>query len=120
MKIGYSLAAFVFLILSSTFPASAELKSLSANSMLPACKLFVGNDPVPVDMQFRVGVCMGMVIAASEIGEGEKEVCVREGVSYIQGVKVVINWIEKNPQISDLPFSLIALSAMKSAFPCPK
>lgn len=119
MKIGYSLAVVGLLVVSGTHPAFAELKSLSANNLLPACKLFAEGGQVPASVQFQVGICVGMVIAASEVGEGEKEVCVREGVSYVQGVKVVINWIEKNPQISDLPFSLLALEAMKSSFPFP-
>jgi hypothetical protein len=116
--------------------ASAAEDLQSANAFLPYCKSAI--DSSLVFNGFAEGMCMGIVVAlahvagASDVGmsalneEGKlrmlkerwRSLCIPNGVTQGQLVRVVVRYLEARPQRLHEPFAEFALEALFDAWPC--
>jgi len=85
----------VAILLALTMPASAQENPHSANSYMPGCRDFIadnwGRDA------YQRGKCIGF-IAGLIYEAAETSFCLPRGVTYEQGVHVVVAYIEARPQ----------------------
>jgi hypothetical protein len=112
------------LILASPVGAqdNKQVDGASANYMLPFCKawlMWVDEHKIP-DTRLS-GLCPGTVGAlmwASSELKGTYATCIPSSVPNIQGVRVVVRFLEDNPQWLDRDFRVLAIAAFKLAWPC--
>jgi len=116
----YTVAAAVFL--SASAATAVEDATLSADlpavSMLPACKAFIADDaPRDIYVLFEAGRCIGLIqglgYAPRLVG-----VCPPAEVTYAQRARVAVTYIEARPERMHEDFRVLAVEAMKIAWPC--
>jgi hypothetical protein len=97
--------------------ASAAEDVTSANFVLLNCRGFI-NRSVPDDPAALIaqGYCLGFIEGL--VYGGGKAICVPSGVTTGQAFKVVIAYIEVRPARMHEPFRILALEALRSAWPC--
>jgi len=105
----------VAILLALTIPASAQS---SANEMLSGCKGLAGDRTPPAREALRQGRCAGYV--AGLVYARSVFLCVPEGATPEQGVRVVIKYIEARPERMHEPFGKLALEALEEAWPCKR
>ena len=112
--------AVAILLLALTVPASAQDTSVqrSANEMLSGCKGLIGDKTPPLREALRQGRCAGYV--AGLVYARSVFLCVPEGATPEQGVRVVIKYIEARPERMHEPFGKLALEALEEAWPCKR
>jgi hypothetical protein len=98
----------VAILLALTIPASAQS---SANEMLSGCT-------PPLREALRQGRCAGYV--AGLVYARSVFLCVPEGATPEQGVRVVVKYIEARPERMHEPFGKLALEALEEAWPCKR
>jgi hypothetical protein len=103
----------VAILFALTMPASAEI--YSANSILPGCKAIVADHPATFDM----GRCAGFVHALFFAVDG-RHFCWPQGVTIGQAVAVVVKYIEARPERMHEHFGMLAIEAMREAWPCKR
>jgi hypothetical protein len=103
-------------------------KAATANEVLPACKLYLS----VVDRHGRVsqseiprlmdaGECLGAVYAMLTVSHTLAEplkFCPPVDFDAEQGVRVVVAYIEKRPGRGREDFTMLALEALRSKWPC--
>jgi hypothetical protein len=105
----------VAILLALTMPAGAQS---SANEMLSGCKGLIGDKTPPLREALRQGRCAGYV--AGLVYARSVYLCVPEGATPEQGVRVVIKYIEARPERMHEPFGKLALEALEQAWPCKR
>jgi hypothetical protein len=102
-------------------PAAAQSQTITGIRMLPGCKANLNN--APADM-FAQGVCVGAIstqmfnaYAARPDTTGS---CPPETVTVEQGVRVVVAYLEANPQRLHESFNWLVVHALRQAWPCKK
>jgi hypothetical protein len=118
MKYATLLLLTVLLFLS--FPvARGQLSVSDGNDLLPRCKAFVDSSENPnwkdSHEAFSVGYCLGLV---NGISFSAPDVCPTQGVTVLQEVRVVVKYLEDNPQILNLNGAMLTERALSRAFPC--
>lgn len=107
----------LFIVLLIIFPWSEveanEPDYYSGNYMLPHCQHYTSND------RFDVwdGVCGGIVETLVFMGRefsNNFKICAPKGVSPVQAVRVVVNYMQNHPEELHVPFKLIATRALRS------
>jgi Rap1a immunity proteins len=90
----------------------------SANDMMPACRDFINSssDTTP----FSRGVCAGTIGTILAFGRHVGTHCAPLRVSNGQALRVVIQYIDKQPARLHEKFGLLAIEAMQEAWPCKK
>lgn len=96
-------------------PASAQS---SANEMLSGCKGLIGDKTPILREALRQGRCEGYV--AGLVYARSVFLCMPEGATLEQGVRVVINYIEARSERMQEPFGKLALEALEEAWPCKR
>src|SRR5579863_5262613 len=89
----------------------------SANFMVPYCRLVI-SDP---GRDFWSGTCFGEIVAllnAEPFLSVDLKACVPSGVTPAQATQVVLNYIDARPQLMHKAFLVLAVDAMKAAWPC--
>jgi Rap1a immunity proteins len=110
----------VAILLALTMPANAEENLASANSYLPGCRYFVvDNWAGGVREAYQRGQCSGFIAGLIYEAAGTS-LCMPSGVTYEQGVRIVIAYIEARPQRMHESFGLLALEALTAAWPCKR
>jgi hypothetical protein len=86
----------------------------SANFVMPGCR-----DEQPTDntRYFKTGICYGKI---SGLAYMQKESCPPRGVTDSQKVRVVVAYIDARPARLQEDFRILALEAMKAAWPCKR
>jgi Rap1a immunity proteins len=95
-------------------PAAADTSS--GNYYLPHCQRMVRGDA-----DFLTGACFGQVVAIDDLRDvllPGLRWCTPEGVTRRQVVRVVVRWMEGNPNQLHLPLWAIAQLALRAAWPC--
>jgi hypothetical protein len=98
--------------------SKAEEDIYSANFMLEACK------ENPKESVFLRGVCAGQlqsIVLLASVGmleSGNAKICPPPQVTLGQAKKVVIKYIEQQPEDMHQPFLLLAIVALSKAWPC--
>jgi hypothetical protein len=95
----------------------------SANYLLPACKNFlVTGDSRPITSAFYQGVCVGTVdtlhLLIRILPETPFRSCPPNQVTTGQELRVIIAYIEARPQRMHENFRILAIEAMREAWPC--
>ncbi|MBT3304876.1 MAG: hypothetical protein HN377_00165 [Alphaproteobacteria bacterium] len=90
----------------------------SANYNLPGCQDFVEGTKVASDIE--VGFCVGRVGGIWSMLTVFEEVCSPKGVTNKQIVQVIIQYITQRPARMHERFDLLALEALRLAWPCEK
>jgi hypothetical protein len=106
----------------------ASANAASANDVLAACKLYlsvvdrhgaVSQSEIPHLLD--AGECLGAVYAMLTVSHTLAEplkFCPPVEFDAEQGVRVVVAFIEKQPERSSEDFTTIALEALRSKWPC--
>ena len=117
------------LLLTATLTVQAGGRSTTdGNSLLEGCGAAVrsldgGGQKVPD--AFAMGQCFGIldgVVGSAQIMEKQLpatlRTCIPENYSHGQGVRIVVKYLNENPQSLDLPASFLVMMSLKTAFPC--
>ena len=94
-------------------PVLAEDDQTSGNYWLHECK----KDPKQLAQSsgsFQYGWCFGVVYGLSL----HPQICVPTQVPVVQEMDVVLKYLDVHPETRHKPFRLLALEALKEAFPC--
>jgi hypothetical protein len=114
--IGVALAAFF------GQPAlSQSIKPNSGNAYLPACRVAArSEDPKAAEIA-KASYCLGMVsalVGVVPLLEPRYRFCFPKDGDTGQAVRVVVAFLEKNPSMLHEDFRMLALIAMREAWPC--
>ena len=93
----------------------------TGNDYLPACRAALTPGTTPNDPRanlFRQGLCVGMV--SIYMHEGGKAWCAPEHSTPEQGLRVLVNYLEKNPQVTNNHIVVLMAAAFLEAWPCKK
>jgi hypothetical protein len=98
--------------------AFAEIhESDSANYVMPGCRNYVSEDPRRGDI-FKSGLCWGL-ISGLHYGNSDSY-CMPAQVTQVQGVRVVVQYIDARPARMHEDFRKLAVEAMTAAWPCKR
>jgi hypothetical protein len=106
---------------------SQSTNTNSGNVYLPHCRAFMtavdGTCSLPTNKADLIseGQCMGVVsamIAAGPLLGPENRSCPPEGVNIGQGTRVVIRFLDANPNLLHYDFRSLVMLALKTAWPC--
>jgi hypothetical protein len=90
----------------------------SANYVMAGCRAFLlPKIPHDTNLNLIAGVCAGIV---SGINYAAADVCPPIGVTSVQSVHIVVNYIDGRPARLNENFNAIALEALRAAWPCKK
>ena len=89
----------------------------SAAELLPACQQFhqLPLPSVTFVMAYNEGKCVGIILGVEETAD---DVCIPNGITTDQKVRVVIEYIDQRPERLNEPFARLAHEALKAAWPC--
>jgi hypothetical protein len=107
--------AMLALITTAAHPAEDEL---SANANLPGCKAILrgkllSTDPLVYPMGRCGGILIGLGYATHHYGA-----CVPDNATIGQIARIVVTYIERQPERWHEDFRALALEAMRDAWPC--
>jgi hypothetical protein len=97
----------------------ALASSTTGNAMLPGCRNSL-NDTAP--STYTGGLCMGVIITAAMLGDYlplNLRACPPTGVTFGQTLRVVVDYMEKNPNQLHKEFPFLVVLALNRAWPCP-
>ena len=120
MKFAPAFVALALAMLPTAAPAKEPydaMKTLSAAYILAACK------ESPTESKWKQGICIGQIqafylLAFSDHLAPKGKYCPPDGVTIDQARLVVIKYIEDRPEQLHLPFFLLAIDALRKAWPC--
>ena len=115
----FSIATAIALLVG---PAQALERWYSGNDLLAACRVVsTGSTPTSENAQL-VEVCLGEIEALDWAAPGmqnEKlQSCVPDDVTIKQVAKVIIDFLDQNPERRGEPFEGLALEALALTWPC--
>lgn len=115
-KLRRALAALIALLL-SLVPARPQAVSFShsADFYVAGCKDFLDGKST-----FFGGRCVGAVEVLDALNDDTKLFCPPKGATNLQGVQVIVDYIEKRPERKNADFRLVANEALAKAWPCKK
>jgi Rap1a immunity proteins len=114
MKMILPLATALMLLSSS---AGAE-NVYSGGHMLPHCKAFVSASSHP---SFWEGMCIGQIVALDTVKAvmpAPVRSCSPPAATIMQKTQVIVQFLEANPARLHESFNILALLAMRAAWPC--
>jgi Rap1a immunity proteins len=115
----WCVSAIVFCCLWSHASCAGEREIVSiGNDLLSSCKSVVGVGPHDAH---REGRCVGEVAMLMELAYGKMlvvPICPAKGAFVNEGVRLVVAFLEANPQRLHEPFSTLAFEALLLAWPC--
>jgi len=85
---------------------------LSASSKIVGCRNYVASSS---DDLFLQGYCAGAVQALVEFAAGA---CAPKGATNMQGVRIVVKYIDARPARLHENFNKLAAEALRNAWPC--
>jgi len=110
-------------------PASGQDAVFTANSQMPGCRsaLTAIERSTKPDLVGALGAgqCIGaintlLMLAAADQFSPPYRLCFAEGVSTPQIVRVVVRYIDARPERQHQSFTLLAMEAVRAAWPCPR
>ncbi|MET4423221.1 Rap1a/Tai family immunity protein [Bradyrhizobium sp. RT3a] len=116
MKIVILTATLAFAPVSSVFATGADFSS--GNYMLQHCEHYIFKSG-----QFDVwdGECGGAIATLTFLGNALPEgfkTCPPKGHTKEQAARVVVSYMQNNPQLLNEPFRILAMTALSQAWPC--
>jgi hypothetical protein len=115
-KLRPAFAALIVLLVSA-LPArpQAVARSYSAEFYVEGCKDFLAGNS-----SFFAGRCVGALEVLDALNDDTKLFCPPEGLTNLQRVQVVVDYIKQRPDRKNADFRLVANQAMAKAWPCKK
>ena len=104
------------LLCTSAERAVAQIDFGSGNFMLPHCKAAIASTGLSVFTGQCGGVIDALIFMGSSI-EGSGRFC-PPPIPPVQGVRVVVFYMERHPELLHLDFKVLALRALQEAWPC--
>jgi Rap1a immunity proteins len=102
-----------------SIPVEAQ-EAGTGNSVFNACKLATrDNSPRNTNDMLLLGICFGNV-DATFYHLANQSFCPPDGVTNVQGVRVLVRYMESNPQEHHLKIAELAERAFKWAWPCKR
>jgi hypothetical protein len=95
--------------------AQAVARSYTAEFYVDGCKDFLA-----ANTSFFAGRCVGAVEVLDALNDDTKLFCPPQGVTNLQRVQVVVDYIKQRPDRKNADFRLVANQAMAKAWPCKK
>jgi len=113
-------AAMAFFALACFGPttASAQVNQSTVAFMLPHCKVGLNQNSGP---NWYEPVCYGIVDGIAFMGSflaSDAKFCMPKDVTTEQAMTVVVRFLETRPEARNENFKIMALVAMKNAWPC--
>lgn len=130
---GKALSLSSLIALSLVGTASAGEDTLSANALLPGCRVMITDmddhlsGPAPSygePTAMKQGVCMGVITGLNFEARLSKSVfkkaffCIPDSVTFGQQIQVVVAFIDNHPQDMHERFDWLAIKALADAWPC--
>jgi|HubBroStandDraft_1064217.scaffolds.fasta_scaffold446441_1 Rap1a immunity proteins len=98
-----------FFLLAMSAPILAQESDVSGNAMLRSCKALIDGGPSTN--------CLGMIL---EIGTWQPRIfCPPPNGSSTQWARVIVVYVEARPERLNEDFKILALAALRDAWPCP-
>jgi hypothetical protein len=118
-----ALLAAIFAVLCS-FPAHAESDDAKMQRLLSAAFILDACKEKPREPAFQQGSCFGQIQTLYMLGSANAlwpnaRFCTPEGSTMNQARKVVIKYIDDRPERLHEPFLVLAIEALRKAWPCP-
>jgi Rap1a immunity proteins len=85
----------------------------SANYMMSGCRAWLIT-PAPVELRLQAGFCAGLIEGLG-FGTG---ICIPQGVTVAQSVRVVVKYIDERPERQNENFNALAREALRAAWLC--
>lgn len=86
-------------------------------TMLSACRDLERMRDAAGASSFRQGYCLGAVLAAVQL-HNNLEFCISQPTPKLQLVRIVVDYVEKNPTKQDRELAVLASWALTEAYPC--
>jgi Ssp1 endopeptidase immunity protein Rap1a len=119
---GAAVALFLAIAFSSSNVAVAQqpdaASATSGAALLNACRDVERMRNDAGTSQIGQGYCLGSVLAAALLLDRDK-FCVPGPVPKLQLVRIVVNYLEKNPAKQSYELAILASWALSEAYPCP-
>ena len=104
-------------LLSAGEPPKPATKTSTAEWVMIGCRALVAADSKD---EFRQGVCVGEVAGIAAVGAIANQTCVPDTAPNQELVRVVVQFVDAHLQRLQEPFSVLALEALRTAWPCTK
>jgi hypothetical protein len=101
----------------SAEPPKPAAKTSTAEWVMIGCRALVAEDSKD---EFRQGVCVGEVAGIATDGAIANQTCVPDTASNLDLVRVVVQFVDAHSQRLREPFSVLALEALRTAWPCTR
>jgi hypothetical protein len=120
MKYASALLMFIVIFLTVSPRAQSGEEISDGNTLLPYCKAALdsidNNTWEDRHQAFSLGFCLGLV---EGVGFASVRVCPPKGVKVSQEMRVVVKYLESNPELLNFNEGLLVQAALSKAFPCP-
>ena len=113
----YAIAiAAVMALLALQGDAVAQPRDIvSANYVMPGCRELVGGGQRELGLQ---GLCQGIVGVMFNFWRSQLGICFPDGTNVEQAIRVVIRYIDRQPERMHEEFFQLAIEALQQAWPC--
>jgi hypothetical protein len=89
----------------------------SARNVMVGCEALLAGKEFELDAYWRGG-CGGDVLGVWDTATSLKLVCTPHGVTLTDVVRVVVDFVSARPERMDERFTMLALEALRAAWPC--
>ena len=114
-RYGIGIAACLALLAQQGAAVAQSRDIVSANYVMPGCRELVGGSQRELGLQ---GLCHGIVGIMFHFWRSQLGICFPDGTNVEQAVRVVIRYIDRQPERMHESFVELALEAMREAWPC--
>jgi hypothetical protein len=114
------LAAFLAARVAVTTNVAIAQDPYSANAVLRGCQLNFGEATAttPIDV-YDLAFCTGEVVALMQIsGALQNPICVPRDATVDEAKQVIVHYLDKIPEKTHERFALLAVEALRQAWPC--
>lgn len=115
------LAVVVAVLFAPVKSACAEtvFAVVNGNELYSRCGTLSSGTAAPFCQGYVLGI-IDYVNLIRSVNSKEHSYCAPDNVTLIQSVDIVRQYLEKHPENRNKPATMIVLSSLNAAFPCPK
>jgi hypothetical protein len=114
-----TLIAALAMIVGASLPAKSQGTSLTGDDLYEACRTEKYSEKIGFSQGYCLGVIAGVTASLQGQDIGPKmRICRDKSVNDAQILKIVLNYLDKNPQYRTRSFEYVVWLAMRSSFPC--
>jgi hypothetical protein len=93
----------------------------SASAVLRGCRLTLGEAATTAINVYDIAFCSGEVIALMQISDAlQNPICMPREATVDQARQVIVQYLDKIPERTHERFALLAVEALRLAWPCDK